>query len=319
LKFKIHTMAAVVFLALIGALALWCPTSSLAQADFLLFGPGSTFDWSDFRGGASARIFFGRLASLSITKIQEPPAGDITLDLRHFLRDDLQITREVAGVLWIDRLGLRIHAEDRQFTGRHDIISNPSLTNPTNLVPVLDLGTSRFGADLDLVRYPFVRFGINFDIAGSGIQLQDWRKFSRAQDDPGSFVMYQGNIPITIGLHASAIPCRLREVPVYLHARGRFPVPYLHQIVQLVNKQSTLGEAHVVDWEVSGGLRPSVWETSSFAHSTFSLSIEAGFRSVTVDSPLQRIQREFVQGFLPGEIDLQAHWQGAFFQVLACF
>jgi hypothetical protein len=313
LKLKIHPIAAAVSLVLVFGLGLLSPGPASGQGAFFMFGPGATFDWSDFRAGATGRVFFGRLASLSLSGTL--PSGTVELDLRHLLKNDMQITRDVGMVLWINRLGLRGSAEERQFTGRN----SSGINNANDAIPELDLGTSRLGIDLDLVRYPFAKLGFNLDVGAKEFTLRDWRDFDGSGPLLPARTFYRSELPITIGFHVAAIPCRLREVPVYVQARGRFPVPYLQQVIQMIDKGSKLGEVHVVDWEVSGGLRPAVWETSSFGHSTYSLSIEAGFRSVTLDSPLRLMTQQLVPVTVPSQIDLRAHWQGAFFQIVAFF
>ena len=79
---------------------------------------------------------------------------------------------------------------------------------------------------------------------------------------------------MTLGFHARAIPAHIREIPFTIQARFRFPMP-------LVNRQA---ESKITDWEISGGLRPAIWETSLYGHATFSFDIEAGFRSVSLDT-----------------------------------
>ncbi len=79
---------------------------------------------------------------------------------------------------------------------------------------------------------------------------------------------------MTLGFHARAIPVHIREIPFTIQARFRFPMP-------LVNRQA---ESKITDWEISGGLRPAVWDTSLYGHATFSFDIEAGFRSVSLDA-----------------------------------
>ena len=66
---------------------------------------------------------------------------------------------EVWGVLYIDRLGLRFSAEEHTFRGQTPILqpSPPAVPPGTEL----EFSSSRLGVDLDLIRYPFFRFGIS--------------------------------------------------------------------------------------------------------------------------------------------------------------
>ena len=63
-------------------------------------------------------------------------------------------------------------------------------------------------------------------------------------------------------------------------------------------------EARVTEWEVSAGLRPAVWHTSLYGFSTFSMGLEAGFRSTYLDMTLD-----------DAKWAVKAHWQGLFVQV----
>jgi hypothetical protein len=85
-------------------------------------------------------------------------------------------------------------------------------------------------------------------------------------------------------------------VPIIVNAKIGFPFPYWKQIV------GAQYETRMLEWEVMAGARPSVWDFSAFGHSTFSVGIEAGFRSVSIDSNL------------PLSTSLKAQWQGPFFQ-----
>ena len=73
--------------------------------------------------------------------------------------------------------------------------------------------------------------------------------------------------------------------------------------------------AKITDWEIGAGIRPSIWETSMFAHSTFSVGIEAGYRSINLDMKAIAVD----QFLTSNELELKARWQGAFFQVQAFF
>ena len=106
---------------------------------------------------------------------------------------------------------------------------------------------------MDLIRYPFLRLGIDYDLYLGNIKLLD-----RKSSDPTRWTAFsvQGREPMTIGVHGMAIPFRVRGVPVTVQARARFPIP-------LVQKDQ---DAKITDWEISGGLRPAIWETSLYGH-----------------------------------------------------
>ena len=103
---------------------------------------------------------------------------------------------------------------------------------------------------------------------------------------------------MTIGLHATAIPGRIRGIPLIAQARIRIPMPLISQLMKAG------GEAKVTEWEVSAGLRPAVWHTSLYGFSTFSMGLEAGFRSTYLDMTV-----------IDGKWAVKAHWQGLFVQV----
>ena len=178
--------------------------------------------------------------------------------------------------LQVDRLGLRLVAEeDRIFRGMlgsvHDKIDSRFR------VSELDFSATRLGLDLDVIRYPQFRFGFNFDFHLNGIAFND-AKFAGA--DLKYYGDFNSSEPMTIGFQALAIPGRIKEVPIILTARARFPMPFMQQVFGLQSP------ANITDWEVSAGLRPSVWETSAYKFATFSLAAELGFRSTSVDADL---------------------------------
>ncbi len=142
--------------------------------------------------------------------------------------------------------------------------------------------------DLDLVRYPFLRCGVDFDFNVHSLTFMD--------DKPDNTRFYKSGKPATLGLHVFAIPARIREVPVIVNAKIGFPFPYWNQITRSDH------EVRILEWEVMAGARPSVWDFSAFGHSTFSVGIEAGFRSVAIDADLSK------------SASLKAQWQGPFFQ-----
>jgi hypothetical protein len=184
--------------------------------------------------------------------------------------------------LQVDRLGLRLRVdEDLIFRGMHGEGSTLGLSE-------LDMSSTRLGIDLDLVRYPFLRCGVDFDFNVNPLTFQD--------DKPYPNRFYKSASPATLGLHVFAIPARIREVPIIVNARIGFPFPYWKQIT------SAQFEVRMLEWEVMAGARPSVWDFSAFGHSTFSVGIEAGFRSVAIDADLSK------------SASIKAQWQGPFFQ-----
>jgi len=188
--------------------------------------------------------------------------------------------------LQVDRLGLRLRVdEDIIFRGIH----NKSVDSNSRKMSELDLSSTRLGLDLDLVRYPFLRCGVDFDYNVNPLTFMD--------DKPDiNTRFYKSASPATLGLHVFAIPARIREVPIIVNAKIGFPFPYWKQIT------SAQFEVRMLEWEVMAGARPSVWDFSAFGHSTFSVGIEAGFRSVAIDADLSK------------SASLKAQWQGPFFQ-----
>ncbi|MBI5248619.1 MAG: hypothetical protein HY912_03920 [Desulfomonile tiedjei] len=247
------------------------------------WGSSSWFDWSDFRGSANARLYFARFVSGSIKK------NGIEYDLKSSpfsMGSDPQVIREAWFELYVDRLGLRLLIQDHQFTGKRA---------PGESISHLDFGAIRVGLDLDLVRYPFFRSGIDFDYSMEAAKFND--------RSGNSEVVFSSAQPMTIGLHATAIPGRVRDIPIIIEARARGPIPFY--------KQSP--NAKVIDWEVSGGLRPSVWQTSLYGYSTFAFGIEGGFRSLQLNMDID----PDVSGL--SQASIKANWQGAFVQLGVSF
>jgi hypothetical protein len=60
-------------------------------------------------------------------------------------------------------------------------------------------------------------------------------------------------------------------------------------------------QARITEWQISGGIRPAIWETSHFGHTSFSVFVEGGFRQtyLTIETP---------------DVDFKARWQGAFIE-----
>jgi hypothetical protein len=261
------------------------------------WGSSAWWDWSDFRGAIGARVFLARLASATVTK------GGVDFDLKgaqYGFADEPEPFGEAWGILYIDRLGLRFSAEENTYRGQTPMLNQ---ANPPGAE--LEFSSSRLGLDLDLIRYPFFRFGIDYDYYLNDLKFLDTNG-----------IRYTGVPPMTLGFHARAIPVHVREIPFTIQARFRFPLP-------LLNRQT---ESKITDWEISGGLRPAVWDTSLYGHSTFSFDLEAGFRSVSLDANPQTSVNVPVTDPLTGaaltpssDLNLKARWQGAFFQVGVIF
>lgn len=275
---------------------LLCPSDSPA-GNGSWWGSSAWWDWSDFRGAIGGRVFLARLASASVTK------GGVDFDLKgreYGFLDEPEPFGEAWGVLYIDRLGLRFSAEENVYRGQTPIVNQ---ANPPGAE--LEFSSSRLGLDLDVIRYPFFRLGIDYDYYLQDVKFLDMNG-----------ARYTGVPPMTLGFHARAIPVHIREIPFTIQARFRFPMP-------LVNRQA---ESKITDWEISGGLRPAIWETSLYGHATFSFDIEAGFRSVSLDANPQTSVNVPVPHPItnapstpPSDLNLKARWQGAFLQVAVFF
>jgi hypothetical protein len=263
--------------------------AACAQGSPGWFGSTSWFDWSDFRTNVSARVFIARLESGSF----RTNAGEVDLKNAFGFSNDPEPFRELLGELYIDRLGFRFAIEDtRRFSGLND--DNP------NRLSVLDVGSNRVGVDVDLIRFPSFRMGVDADYQANFPKL--WDRRSSSTD---LFAQYSGSNPITAGLHCRALPGRIRQIPVTLEGRIRFPVS-LNQ-----DKQ-----ARVTEIELSGGLRPSVWSTSVLGHSTFAVAVELGFRLTDLNMTMSNAS-VYEGGSTLGlsDVTLKARWSGAFLQV----
>ena len=229
--------------------------------------------------------------------------------------------------LQVDRLGLRLVAEeDRIFRGMLGSM-NPAVPIVPNFevdghfrASELDFSSTRLGLDLDIIRYPQFRFGFNFDIHLNGIQFND-AKYSHliSYQIPGSnpptysysawdYGDLTSSEPMTIGFQALAIPGRIKEVPIILTARARFPMPFMKQVFGMQYPAS------ITDWEVSAGLRPSVWESSAYKFATFSLAVEVGYRSTFVDADLYNQNKLNLVSYISPS-NVKAKFSGAFIQM----
>ncbi len=267
------------------------PNASYAQDVPLWWGSSAWFDWSDYRASGGVRLLLAKLAT-----------GNVRVGDREFglaggslgLNTELEAFPEVWGTFYVDRLGIRGHAETHTFTGRSDDPADQRVSR-------LDADFSRVGIDLDLIRFPFLKFGIDGDYQFNPVIYRDRSDaFALIQNE----VPYRSREAWTLGIHGQVIPTRIRDVPVIAHARFRFPMPFMSSNM-----------ARITDWEIGAGFRPAIWETSMFAHSTFSFGVETGYRSINLD--MRATATEAV--FLSNEIEVKARWEGAYFQAQVFF
>ena len=334
----LRNMVPVVLLA--GCILLSSPAMCDSQGFPSWWGSDRWWDWSDFRGSAGLRFLMPKLVSGTVkwANNESDLLGSYNYDDRpsgsNFQARPNNYFMEGWFTLYVDRLALRAHfEEDHKFNGMIGTRSfapwqvsplNPnfggSIDDPQRFSE-LSVGWTRFGLDLDLVRYPFFRAGINFDrhfdscifiyrqdIYHAGVDI-----YPRGDAaTPGIPVYYYAadygdarakklttrQPPLTIGLQATAIPGRIYGIPVTAQARFRVPMPFIYKLLQAG------AEARITEWEVSAGARPNVWQTSLYGYATFAMGIEAGFRSTYLDMSVNE-----------GIWAVKANWQGAFVQV----
>ncbi|MFZ5866151.1 MAG: hypothetical protein ACOYXY_09745 [Thermodesulfobacteriota bacterium] len=274
---RIQLFGFVCALCLVGVL--FAPVLSAAQGAFSWWGSAKWFDWSDWRGEVAGSVFIPRLESGSITR------GGQTIDLLDGLnfRPSSEPWREIRGIVYLDRLGFRLGFSDNAFFRSNDEVLGQ--TNQTILGAELDMRNAQIGLDIDLIRFPSCRVGIDFDYYTNIIRLHS------NEGDVSNPRHVEGDQPRTIGAHALVIPGRLKEVPITLRGRVKFPLPIFERDRQ----------ARITEWQISGGIRPAIWETSHFGHTSFSVFIEGGFRQtyLTIETP---------------DVDFKARWQGAFIE-----
>jgi hypothetical protein len=281
------------------------PSAAIAQGVPSWWGSPAWFDWSDYRGTLGAKLFLANLTSGTVTKEANPPLvlQPVTYDLvggLYGITNTLEPVVEFWAELYIDRLAFRGAVDVHNFVGRSDDPTDQRLTR-------LDADFSRIELNLDVIRYPFLKLGINTDYYVSPVKFwdrSDNQAAAAAAGIPTGERPYQSRQePWTLGVYGQAIPVRLRDVPVIAHARFRFPMPFMSSNMP-----------RITDWEIGAGFRPAIWDTSMFAHSAFSVAIEAGYRSTNLD--MSAIAVDFA---LVPDLQLKARWQGAFFQVEAFF
>lgn len=267
---------------------LLAPSDLPAQGLGSWWGSTSWFDWSDFRAAGGVRLFLARLDSGKILL----GADEFDLKDDYGIQDDPEPFVEIWGTIYLDRLGFRFAMEDNfVFRGR-------GLDEDAFSVSELDVRTARLGVDIDLIRYPFLRAGINFDYHTKPVKFFD-RFNPRTRQVRPVLQLYHGDQPITMGIHGVAIPGRVREIPIIIQSRFRLRIPFLNR----------RNDARIYDFEISGGLRPSVWETSLYGYTTFATSVEAGFRWQRLDLSMDA----------EPTVKIRARWQGAFLQLGIAF
>jgi hypothetical protein len=315
LKPKLHLPAAVLPFALFVVVCLTLSaTPSHSQDLSSWFSSGTWWDWSDYRATMRYRYFAPRLVS-GYLKRPNPQTGqlkeyDFLSSTSHNFDPQPEPFNSFMFQLQVDRLGLRLTVdEDLIFRG---IFTDPNRQGPdgvSNFVRIseLDLSSSRAGLSLDIVRYPFLRAGIDFEYNFSGVSflvntgyIQGYYYDDSGQIHPSYstkdyFRTTSG--PASLGLHLFAIPARVREVPLTVQGKILFGFPYWNKIWGIEH------ESRMFEWEVAAGARPAVWDASAFGLSPFSLGIEAGFRSVTLDAEFN------------DSVSTHALWQGPFFQI----
>jgi hypothetical protein len=318
-------------LAVIVVAAVLIPSDTCGQSFPAWWGSASWFDWSDFRADLNGRVMLakmtaGKITGASINNDKRITISDGTIDFRSDLGmdGDPDAFKEIQATIYIDRLGLRMAYDGgRVLTGRRDWrwTTTPPIQPDQLAVSEFVVESGRLGLDVDLIRYPFLRVGIDFDYHTNRVTLtrRYWYDFSGAY--PPHFIEHAHSVnPMTIGCHATAIPARVREVPVILQGRFRFPVPFLSQIPILKREY----EARVTDIELSAGLRPSVWETSLFGHTTFSVGVLAGYRWQSLEGRMTGARELYHKDGTTGptekfDFKVNAAWEGAFVQLKAAF
>lgn len=291
MKPKHHKLTAILPFLLLALLCLSIsfPTEVQAQGLDRWLGPTSWWDWSDYRFIAKYRVMFPKLLSGTVTRLNRE-GRSLEIDLLRPSGYNFDPNPSPFSEGWfqlqIDRLGLRfIVEEDRSFRGMvGNDAGNVATVDPWRL-STIDISSTRLGLDLDILRYPFFRAGINFDYSLNGVEFNDFAYATRGPDPKtgtGNVFLNVRDLvsgePITIGLQATAIPGRIKEVPIIMNARVRVSMPFMKEVFGYSYT------TRLTDWEVSAGLRPSVWDTSAYKFATFSLGVEGGYRSTSVDA-----------------------------------
>jgi len=287
---------------------LLCPSLCRGQAMPSWLGGDRIWDWSDFRANLGLRIYMPKLISGTVHVSGVSGGSSYTPEDYEMLGggnfSDLpqpDFFKEGWFTLYIDRLALRANfEEDHKFRGAAPYENDPTMT----AISELDLGWTRFGLDLDILRYPFIRAGINFDRNFEPVIYLDRHRErililpEEKKTTLDTHKLTTRQPPVTIGVHAFASPGRVFGIPVTGQARARFPFPYLTKIV------GEPAETRITEWEVCVGMRPNIWNTSLYGYSTFAMGIDVGFKSAYVDMDSG-----------DGIWNVKAHWQGPYVQL----
>lgn len=318
---------------------------------------GRFWDWSDYRFKFEYRVFTPRLVSGDIKRVnintntsQEYPllssAPDGTEQTGGYnFNATPQPFKSALFQLYVDRMALRLAVDEdiifRGTLGNTVFVSQTFYPPPAGLEPhstatqpqqadffrvsELDMSGTRLGIGLDIIRNPFLRAGVDFDISLNPVNFRDMKDAvtplpalqtgNSSFSDGNSYTLrnmryYQSDAgPCTIGLHALAMPGRIRDIPIIAQARIDFPTPLWNQIWGFQNT------AKLFQWEIMAGARPAVWDASALGLSTFSAGIEAGFKSVTLNADMSGSFAYYPVPVAPDTATVHAVWQGFFFQM----
>lgn len=315
LKLKNHMHKALLACLLLVIICALTATTAEAQMFSSLWGSSAWWDWSDFRASMGYKMTFPRITGTVEGRGETHNLSDFGFS------EDPEIFKAFNVEFYIDRLGLRLDVEeDHKFKGRTETIARTSagrhpVNGPTRpLVELflnpgdpkisdLDFSGVRLGLDLDIIRTPFARGGIDFTYYCEQITFTD-----RRHNDPFQWQRYTGSQPLQLGVHGRLMPGRIRDVPITIQGKFRLPFPFTEQLLRRTT------EAKITEWEISAGLRPAIWEMSFIGHSTFSFGIEGGYRMSYLNLQ-SRPQQDFVFGG-KDEVNIHARWGGAFVQVV---
>jgi hypothetical protein len=300
-RWSIFVYLSVIFcLAITMIMVTSCP--SYAQSSSILWDSTKWFDWSDYRFRVSGCGSFYRMESGTLKW------GDSEFDLL----DDYQLIQDTGPhisamfQLYVDRLSLRLHVDTTQFNAT----STYTVSNPTGITnyrweraPELRLGLFRTGLDLDLIRYPSAAFGCNFDYQFSDVIFKSTEDATGPIPNVPQYIDLKAEGAMTLGLHGRVIPIRIRDVPFEL--QGRVRSSFFKRADQ----------AWTIDWQIQGGLRPAIWDTSFFGHSTFSVSLQAGYRSTYLEFHTQRDNSPNRNTLRAVTAELTTHWHGPFAEI----
>ncbi len=356
MKPKLHLPTAVLPIALFVVVCFSLfPSAAYSQWLPSWFSNGKFWDWSDYRFKFEYRLFNPRLVSGYIKRPDFNSINISGYQLREFdllsspsdpnstgggygFNQYPQAFKSAAFQLYVDRLALRLIVDEdlifRGTLGNTAFADWPAPPTSANFFRVseLDLSSTRLGMGLDLIRNPYLRAGIDFDFYINQVTFRDMKDAvtTSSVGSPGpvggtpplngswqsyhlqNMRYYQSdNGPCTIGLRVFAVPGSIREVPIIAQAKINVPMPFWKQIWGFQN------EARIVEWEVMVGARPAIWDASSIGLTTFSFGIEAGFKSVTLNTDMSGSsgEKNFTtpKGF-SNPASIHAVWQGPFFQ-----